>query len=353
MSLCYLAVRWILTLASLQARSNDFKELEIVVLRHELAILRRGQRRPRVTWTDRLLLAAASRVLPRRQWPTFFVTPKTLLAWHRRLVTKRWTYPARPGRPPIDRRIRALVDRLARENPRWGYQRIVGELKGLGVAVSATTVRGWLRRAGFGPVGTRGGMSWREFVRTHRRTMLAVDFLTVDTVWLQRLYVLFFIELGSRHVHLAGCTSHPSGPWVVQQARQVTWALPERPESFRFLIRDRDQKFTKTFDDVFASEHIEVIRTPFRAPQANAVAERLVRTVRREGLDWLLILNEAHLKRVLSDFMEHYNRHRPHRALSLTPPDGRGEFSRTAGALGVQRRDRLGGVIHEYFTAAA
>jgi transposase InsO family protein len=349
-----LALRWVLALATLRVRSDDFKELEIVVLRHELAILRRGSRQPRETWTDRLLLAAASRLLPRRRWPSFIVTPKTLLAWHRRLVTKRWTtYPTRPGRPPIDRKIRAVVERLARENPRWGYQRIVGELKALGLALSATTVTEWLRKAGLGPVGTRRGMSWREFVRSHRRTMLAVDFFTVETVWLQRLYVLFFIELGSRHVHIAGCTSRPSGQWVAQQARQVTWTLPDRPESFRFLIRDRDQKFTKTFDDVFASEHIEILRTPFWAPQANAVAERFVRTVRRECLDWLLVLNEAHLKRVLSDFTEHYNGHRPHRALSLTPPDGRGGFCRTGGAFAVQRRDRLGGVIHEYFSAAA
>jgi len=351
MSLCYLAVRWILTLASLQARSNDFKELEIVVLRHELAILKRGRRLPRPTRTDRLLLAAASRLLPRTRWRSFIVTPKTLLAWHRRLVTRRWTYPRRPGRPPIGGKVRALVERLARENPRWGYQRIVGELKGLGLAVSANTVRAWLRKSGLGPVGSRGGMSWREFVRAHRRTMLAVDFFTVETVWLQRLYLLFFIELGSRRVRIAGCTAHPSGQWVAQQARQVAWALPDGPESFRFLIRDRDQKFTRTFDEVFASEGIEIIRTPFRAPQANAVAERFVRTVRRECLDWLLILNEAHLKRVLAEFMAHYNGHRPHRALRLTPPDGARGAPLIPGSV-VERRDRLGGVIHEYVAAA-
>jgi putative transposase len=306
-----------------------------------------------VTWTDRLFLAAASRLLPRRRWPSFVVTPKTLLAWHRRLVTKCSTHRARPGRPAINSKTRELVERSARENPSWGYQRIAGELKGLGFALSATTVRGWLRKAGLGPVGTRGGMSWRDFTRAHRRTMLAVDFLTVETMWRQRLYVLFFIELGSRHVHIAGCTSHPSGQWVAQQARQMTGTVPDRPQSFRFLIRDRDQKSTKTLDDVFAGEDIEIVRTPFRAPQANAVAERFVRRVREECLDWLLMLNEAHLTRVLSDFMQHDNGHRPHRALSLTPPDGRGGFSRTGGAFGVQRRDRLGGVIHEYFSAAA
>jgi putative transposase len=250
-SLCYRIFRWVLQLAALRLRSCDFKELEIVLLRHELAILRRRSRRPRLTWSDRIVLAAASRLLPRMCWQSFIVTPATLLAWHRRLVAKRWTCARRAGRPPIRHEIRDLVLRFARENPRWGYQHIVGEVKGLGVAVSATTVRTWLREAGLGPVGTRRGMTWREFLRTHRRGMLAVDFFTVETIWLQRLYVLFFIELGSRRVHLAGCAPNPSASWVTQQARQLMWTLAERPERFRFLIRDRDQKFTASVDDVF------------------------------------------------------------------------------------------------------
>ena len=157
LSLCYLVLRRVLGLAALRVRSNDFKELEIVVLRHELGILRRRARRPAVTWADRLFLAAASRLLPRARWRSFIVTPPTLLRWHGRLVAKRWTYARRAGRPPIRREIRALVLRLARENSRWGYQRLVGELKGLGLVVSATTVRTWLRTAGLGPAGTRGG----------------------------------------------------------------------------------------------------------------------------------------------------------------------------------------------------
>jgi transposase InsO family protein len=227
-----------------------------------------------------------------------------------------------PGRPPVRREIRELVLRLARDNPRWGYQGIVGELKGLGFAVSATTVRTWLREAGLGPIGTRRGMTWREFLRTHRRSILAVDFFTVETIWLRRLYVLFFIELGSRRVHVAGCTLNPSAQWLTQQARQLTWTLVEHPESFRFLIRDRDQKFTGGFDEVFRSHGMEIIRTPFRAPQANGVAERFVRTVRSECLDWLLILNQQHLERALAVF------------------------------AGVPRRDRLGGLLHEYNVAA-
>jgi putative transposase len=353
-SLVYMVIRWVLQLAALRGRPSEFKDLEIVVLRHELAILRRRTRRPQMTWTDRIFLAATSRLLPRTRWQSFIITPATLLAWHRRLVTKRWTYARPPGRPPSRREVRELVLRLARDNPRWGYQRIVGELKGLGFTVSATTVRTWLRKGRLGPVGTRRGMTWREFVRAHRRSLLAADFFTVETIWLQRLYVLFFIELRSRRVHVAGCTPHPSAAWVTQQARQLTWSLAEQPESFRFLIRDRDQKFTDSFDEVFRPDGIEVVRTPFRAPQANGAAERFVRTVRSECLDWLLILDQKHLERVLSVFVDHYNGHRPHRALALVPPHTRRAAfaAATTGAVRVQRRDRLGGVIREYILAA-
>jgi putative transposase len=354
-SFCYLLLRRVLALAIRRWRSEDIKELEIVVLRHQLAILRRKTRRPVMTAVDRLFLAAASRLMPRARWQSFIITPATLLRWHRRLVARRWTYARPAGRPPMRPEIRELVLRLARENPRWGYVRIVGELKGLGLTVSATTVRTWLRQSGVGPVGTRRGMTWRDFIRTHRRSLLAVDFFTVETIWLQRLYVLFFIELGSRRVHLAGCTPNPSAEWVTQQARQLTWTLREHRESVRFLIRDRDPKFTKAFDDVFLSDDIEMVRTPFRAPQANGMAERFVRTVRSECLDWLLILDQEHLERALIAFVAHYNGHRPHRALSLKPPC---PTRQTVGAptvwsgTRVQRRDRLGGIVHEYVMAA-
>src|SRR5262249_46776858 len=298
-------VRRVLQVAALRVRSNELKELEIVVLRRERAILRRRTRRPAMTWTDRLFLSAASRLLPRARWRSFIVTPATLLRWHRRLVAKRWTCARHAGRPPMRREIRDLVLRLARENPRWGYPRIVGALKGLGITVSAPTVRGWLRAASLGPAGKRGNTTWREFVRAHRQSLLAVDFFTVETIWLQRLYVLFFIELGSRRVNVAGCTANPNAPWVIQQARQLAWTVAERSEPVRFLIRDRDQKFTDGFDEVFRSERIEVIRTPFRTPQANGVAERFVRTVRTECLDWLLMLNQPHLERTLEVFIDH------------------------------------------------
>jgi putative transposase len=339
----------------LRFRSNEFKELEIVVLRHELTVLRRQAGRPELTSADRVFLAAASRLLPRMSWRSFFVTPTTLLRWHRGLVARRWTYGRRRGRPPIGGEIRALVLRLARENPRWGYQRIAGELSGLGLTVSATSVRKLLRQAGLGPAGERSGLSWREFLRAQAHTMLAVDFFTVETVSLRRLYVLFFIELGSRRVHLAGCTANPSGAWVTQQARQLAWGLAERSTSVRFLIRDRDSKFTRDFDTVFRSEGIEIVRTPVRAPKANAVAERFVRTVRAECLDWLLILNRRHLERVLRSFVAHYNGHRPHRALDLRPPDPEHPPLRLANSArpgDVARRDLVGGLIHEYSLAA-
>ena len=354
-SLCYLVVRCVLQLVFLRPRSEDFKELEIVVLRHELAVLRRQTRRPQLTTADRVFLAAASRLLPRSSWRSFVVTPATLLRWHRRLVARRWTYGGRGGRPPIGDEIRELVLRLARENPRWGYQRITGELNGLGLIVSATTVRKILRQAGLGPAGGRAGLSWRAFLRAQAASMLAVDFFTVETVSLQRLYVLFFIELGSRRVHLAGCTANPTGEWVTQQARQFAWTQQERRPSFRFLIRDRDTKFTRGFDAVFASEGIEIIVTPVRSPKANAFAERFVRTVRAECLDWLLIVNRRHLERVLRVFVDHYNTHRPHRSLNLAPPElseQKARAVRRPPTATVERRDRLGGLIHEYNLAA-
>jgi transposase InsO family protein len=197
-------------------------------------------------------------------------------------------------------------------------------------------------------------MSWREFIRIHRHDLLAVDFFTVETIWLQRLYVPFFIELGSRRVHLAGCTAAPTAAWVTQQARQLTWALADRPKPFRFLIRDRDQKFTTSFDEVFRAQGIEIVRTPYRAPQANAVAERFVRTVRTECLDWLLILNQPHLEGTVAAFVNHYNTHRPHCGLNLRPPQPAPPSGAVSGSLHGQvlRRDRLGGLVREYVLAA-
>jgi transposase InsO family protein len=345
----------VMALVLLCLRSSDFKELEIVVLRHELAVLRRQVSRPTLQPADRTFLAAASRLLPRTRWRAFFVTPETLLAWHRRLVARRWTYPGRrPGRPKVSREVRELVLRLARENPRWGYQRLAGELYGLSVRISPTTVRRILAAAGLGPAGARNGLTWREFLRSQAQSMIACDFFTVDTTSLRRIYVLFFIELSTRRVHLAGMTENPDGAWTAQQARNFAFSLPVRDRPLEFLVRDNDGKFTSAFDTVFNTEGIQTIRTPVRAPKANSVAERFVGTVRRECLDWVLIANRRHLQRVLCEFVGHYNGHRPHRALCLAPPEPLQPPPTTAStsAAPIRRRDRLGGLIHEYTIAA-
>jgi putative transposase len=354
-SVLYVMFGRVMALVLLCFRSSDVKELEIIVLRHELAVLRRQVSRPALRPADRAFLAAASRLLPRARWRTFFVTPETLLSWHRRLVAGHWTYPGRrPGRPKVSREVRELVLRLARENPAWGYQRIAGELHGLGVQLSTATVRRILAVAGLGPAGTRNGPSWRQFMRSQAQGMIACDYFTVDTISLRRIYVLFFIELSTRRVHLAGLTEHPDGPWTAQQARNLVFSLSERARPLEFLVRDNDGKFTRAFDTVFNTEGIRVIHTPVRAPKANAVAERFVGTVRRERLDWLLIADHRHLQHVLREFVDHYNRHRPHRALDLAPPepDQPTRPLATPRATAIRRHDRLGGLIHEYAIAA-
>jgi len=241
------------------------------------------------------------------------------------------------------------VLRLARENPRWGYPRIAGELLKLGLRVSPSTVRRILLAAGLEPASRRIGPSWQQFLRQQAASMLACDFFTVETISLRRFYVVFFIELETRRVHLAGCTTNPTGAWVTQQARNLGFTgLFDR---IRFLVHDRDSKFTAAFDEVFRSEGITIIHTPPRAPRANAYAERFVRTVRAECLDWLLILGRRHLEHTLRIYTTHYNRERPHRALRLQPP-ATIERSATA-AHAIERRDLLGGLIHEYQPAAA
>jgi transposase InsO family protein len=246
----------------------------------------------------------------------FVVTPSTLLRWHRELVARRWTCPhVGRGRRGLDEEVVALVVRLARENPRWGYQRIVGECRRLGVRVAATSVRRILRRYGLGPAPRRGGPTWTQFLRTQASGLLAVDFFTVETVGLTPLYVLFVVEVQRRRVHLAGITAHPTGAWVTQQARNLLMDLGEHADGFRCLIRDRDGKFTTAFDAVFAATGIDVIKIPPRAPRANAYAERWVCTVRSECLDWTLVWNERQLHRVLTEYLRHYNTVRPSTAV--------------------------------------
>jgi transposase len=352
-TLAYLTLCRSIQLLAMVARGNAAKDLEILVLRHQLAVLRRQTPRPKLEPPDRALLAAISRVLPRSRWSCFLVKPETLLRWHRRLVAGVWTYPHdQTGRPPLDREVLQLIIRLARENPRWGYQRIKGELQHLGIGVSATTIRTMLRRHGLDPAPRRAATNWRAFLRQQATGIVACDFFTVDTVWLRRLYVLFFIELGTRRVHVAGVTANPDGAWVTQQARNLL--MPGQGRCPRFLLRDRDAKFTRAFDEVFRSEGADVLITPVQAPNANAYAERWIRTVRAECLDWLLIVGRGHLEQVLRTYVEHYNGHRPHRALQLESPDApTGPIVISDNQRPVLRRDRLSGLLHEYHRQAA
>jgi len=355
LSLLYQLLRDVLNLLVLRRRGDAAKDVEILVLRHQVAVLRRQVSRPDLEPADRAILAALSGVLPRPRWAAFFVTPATLLRWHRELIARRWTYPhRRPGRPPVHAEIRALVLRLAAENPTWGHRRVHGELVGLGYRLAASTVWAILTKAGMDPAPRRTGPSWAEFLAAQAKGILAGDFFTIDTVFLQRIYVLFVMEIATRRVHILGATAHPTGAWVAQQARNLTIDLGDRVSEFRYLVRDRDTKFTPAFDAVFAADNIEIIRTPPHAPRASASAERWVRSARRECLDRVLIYGQRHLTAVLGEYLVHYNEHRPHQ--------GRGQRSPAADELPaaeidinvalVRRRKILKGLINEYSRAA-
>jgi len=353
-TLAFLVLRQVLGLVG-RGQSPDAKDVEIAVLRHQLAVLHRQIVRPRYTPADRMILASLAKLLPRERWPIFLVTPATLLRWHRELIRRRWTYPA-TGRNcrTLDPEVVDLVLRLARENPRWGYVRIVGECRKLGVPVSATSVRTILRGHHLGPAPRRSGPTWIQFLRAQAAGTLACDFLTVETIGLTRLYVLFMIELDHRRVHLAGITAHPTGAWATQAARNTLMDLDDHAHRFRFLIRDRDSKFSAAFNAVFGAAGIEAVKIPPRAPKANAYAERWVRTVPTECLDWVLVCNRRHLEHVLAQYVVHYNTARPHRGIDLDVPIPPAEPT-PAGIETVRRIERvdvLGGLIHEYRRAA-
>ncbi len=310
--------------------------------------------RPRYSPADRAVLATLARLLSRERWGIFLATQATLPRWHRDLVARSWTFPRRGRVAPnaLDDEVVALVLRLARENRRWGYLRIVGECRKLGVSVSGTSVRNVLRRHRLKPAPRRSGPSWSEFLRAQAAGTLSCDFFHVDTIMLRRVYVLFFIDLDRRKVFLAGVTAHPTGPWVTQQARNLVTTLEDQSRALRFLVRDRGAKFVGPFDEVLRSAGARIIKTPIRAPQANAFAERFVLTARTECLDWLLIRSERHLDRVLREFVEHYNCARPHRGINLEVPVPHLTDQQFNGAGRIKRADRLGGLIHEYRIAA-
>jgi putative transposase len=349
----------VLGLAVLVFRSDLAKEAELMVLRHENAVLRRHVGRVRYESADRAWLAALARLVPRRRWAGVFpVTPATLLAWHRRLAAGKYDTSKRrkPGRPPTVPGVARLAVRLARENPLWGHRRIHGELVKPGVTVAPSTVWEILHAAGIDPAPRRSGPTWRQFLRAQAAGIVAVDFLHVDTVLLKRIYVLVFIEHGTRRMHLGGLTAHPTGDWTVQQARNLALTLGDRFEDIRFLIHDRGPNFTASFDAVFQAAGTRILRTAVQAPRMNAICERLVGTLRRELLDRVLILGESHLRAVLTEYQEHYNTARPHQGIVQRVPDGKHNGSRlTVDDLDrrqILRKPVLGGLINEYARAA-
>jgi transposase InsO family protein len=359
LKIVYLLMCRMLGLAVLVFRGDMAKDAELLVLRHENAVLRRHAGRVRYEPADRAWFAALARLVPRRRRAEVFpVTPATLLAWHRRLAAKKYdtSKGRKPGRPPTVQRIARLVVRLARENPLWGHRRIHGELTKLGVTVAPSTVWEILHAAGIDPAPRRSGPGWRQFLRAQAAGIVAVDFLHVDTVLLRRLHVLVFIEHGTRRMYLGGVTASPTGEWTVQQARNLALSFGGRFENVKFLIRDRGSNFTASFDAVFRAAGTRILRTAVQAPRMNAICERLVGTLRRELFDRMLILGERHLRSVLAEYQAHYNTARPHKGIAQRVPGG--EYD--SGHLTVADLDRerihrkpvLGGLINEYSRAA-
>ena len=353
-------VSTLVELIQLRHRSGNDKDLEILLLRRQLAIYERRQKRPpHLSRGEKLTLVVLAAKLKTETGRTIksmgdvirIVKPATLFGWHRQIVRLKWTYRNHnPERPKIDREIEQLVLRFAREND-WGYERIEGELLKLGYTISHETVGNILKRYGIPPAPQREtSPSWRHLMTHYKDQILACDFFTVETLFLQTLYVLVFVEIGTRRVHFAGCTTHPTGDWVTQQARQVLWELEDRDPSFRFLIRDNDKKFTDAFDTVVCSEGIDIILTPYHAPNANTFVERWIRSVREECLDKLLIINQTHLRRVMYEYVAFFNTARPHQGLHQQIPIPLSDRERTGA---VYSRKILGGIICDYYRDAA
>ncbi|MDA8076401.1 MAG: integrase, partial [Actinomycetota bacterium] len=304
LSFLYRAFCRVLQLIQLVSRRDPDLAIEVVMLRHEVVVLRRQIHRPALEPADRAVLAGLARLLPRRRLGRFSVQPATLLGWHRDLVAKRWTYPhGRPGRPGIAKGTTALVLRLAKENPTWGYRRIHGELATMGNVIAPSSVWSILKRHGVEPSPRRSGPTWAEFLAAQARGLIACDFFHVDTILLRRLYVLVFIHHDTRRVRIAGITANPVAAWVTQQARNLSMELADQANEVKFLIRDRDTKFVASFDAVLAADGVRTLKTPVRAPRANAICERVVGTIRRECLDRMLILGRRHLETVLAEYV--------------------------------------------------
>ena len=343
----------------LSRREESWKSAEILLLRHQLTVLRRQQSaRPKTTWADRAFFAVLFAVVPRprRAGLQVIVKPETVLRWHRDIIRRRWARKSRhkrPGRRSTHRNIRGLVMRLAKENHAWGYRRIHGELASLGIQVAPSTVWEILTAAGIRPAPRRTGPTWAQFLRAQADAILATDFFTVDLLDGTTAYVLAVIEHATRRIRILGVTAHPSNVWVSQQARNLLMDLGDRAGTVKFLLRDRDTKFTAAWDAVFTAAGVRTVCSPVQAPRANAIMERWIGGCRRELIDRTLIWNQRHLLKVLRDYEIHHNQHRPHRSLQQAAPlRALPERVVDLDGLRVQRRDRIGGVIHEYALAS-
>jgi putative transposase len=355
LKLIFLVVSRAMSLMRLSRRESWWKDAEVLMLRHQLAV---AQRRPRaharLTWPDRAWLALLAGTLPieRLAGMRLIVTPGTIMRWHREIVRRRWarlSRKGRSGRPATHRNVRSVVLRLARENEAWGYRRIHGELASLGVTVAPSTVWQILKNAGISPAPRRDGPGWAEFLRSQARGILALDFFTAGLLNGTKVYVLAVIEHGTRRIRVLGATGHPVQSWVVQQARNLVMDLDDAGMSVKFVLHDRDASFTAAFDAVFEAAGARIIRSAVQAPRMNSIMERWIGSCRRELLDRTLIWNQCHLMTVLREYEDFYNTHRPHRALNQAAPF-RPLADRVTNLdhLRVQRRDRAGGVIHEY-----
>ncbi len=344
----YSLLRLLLDVADVRLRVRD-PEAELLLLRHQLRVVRRQVKRPQLDVADRAIMAALSQRVTRAAWVGMLVQPEAVLSCHRQLVRRKWAAFGRrrgPGRPGLDPELQSLILEMAKDNPKWGCVRIRGELLKLGHVISATAIRKLLRRNRIGPAPLRSRLSWKTFLRAQASAIVLTDFLSVDTVLWKRLHVLLYMELVTRRVIWFAVTERPDAFWVSQQARNLCWELSEIGVDARFLIHDHDAKYGGGSDPVFRAQGIEVIRTPIAAPKANAHMERQIGSTRRECLDWILILNRRHSERVLAQWFEHYNSACAHRALGLRTPIARSDPVPTQGPLTCT--ERLGGLLREH-----
>ncbi|WP_055555162.1 integrase core domain-containing protein [Streptomyces sp. NBRC 110028] len=355
--LAYLAATNALAFLRLLPMSDRDKDIEILVLRHQLLILQRQVGKPAFNDSDRAVLAGLLHHLPkdRLRHLLLLVRPETVLRWHRELLRRRHAATCvakRRGRPRTIRSIRALVLRLARENISWGYRRIHGELAALGIEVGASTAWEILREHGIPPAPERQSTTWADFLRGQAEALLACDLFEVRTLTGARLYVFAVIEHTTSRIRIPGASAHPTGDWIMQLGRNLLMDLEDAGSRARFLIRDRDSKFTTAFDTLMTDAGLKVVTTGVRIPRMNSLIERWTKTRRTELLDRTLIWNQSHRLHALRQYEAFYNEHRPHRALKNAAPCRPLPTPLTQQAqlthLEVHRRHRLGGTLHQY-----